>query len=167
MNGRKRALLTTCAFEWHNKRGTPQSMLCVDNKKDKTAKTMCDWYFFLNRAWRHFSFLKRSGRHQKGAGRRALQKRPRQNTEIYSIDLYKMYYDAWYDVSPLSRHSFKAGMANAVSNHLCHWVQSLRCYTARASRSPIRHWRKDLTNDEKKCNSFRQFDESIKSTYFK
>ena len=29
----------------------------------------------------HFSFLKRAGRHQKGAGRRTLQKRPRQNTE--------------------------------------------------------------------------------------
>ena len=38
---------------------------------------------------------------------------------------------------------------------------------ASAGRSSIRHWRKDLTNDEKKCNSFRQFDESIKSTYFK
>ena len=31
-------------------------------------------------AGRHFSFLKRAGRHKKGAGRRALQKRPRQNT---------------------------------------------------------------------------------------
>ena len=38
---------------------------------------------------------------------------------------------------------------------------------ASAGRSSIRHWRKDLTNDEKKCNSFRQFDKSIKSTYFK
>ena len=40
-------------------------------------------------------------------------------------------------------------------------------HRASAGRSSIRHWRKDLTNDEKKCNSFRQFDESIKSTYFK
>ena len=40
-------------------------------------------------------------------------------------------------------------------------------YRASAGRSSIRHWRKDLTNDEKKCNSFRQFDESIKSAYFK
>ena len=38
---------------------------------------------------------------------------------------------------------------------------------ASAGRLSIRHWRKYLTNDEKKCNSFRQFDESIKSTYFK
>ena len=37
---------------------------------------------------------------------------------------------------------------------------------ASAGRSSIRHWRKDLTNDEKKCNSFRQFDESIKTKYF-
>ena len=31
--------------ETDNKRGTAQSMLCVDNKKDKTElKAMCDWY---------------------------------------------------------------------------------------------------------------------------
>ena len=29
---------------------------------------------------RHFGLFKKAGRHQKGAGRRALQKRPRQNT---------------------------------------------------------------------------------------
>ena len=37
-------------------------------------------FFWVKRAGRHFSFLKRAGRHQKGAGRRALQTRPRQNT---------------------------------------------------------------------------------------
>ena len=31
-------------------------------------------------AGRHFDFFKRAGRHEKGAGRRALQKKPRQNT---------------------------------------------------------------------------------------
>ena len=31
-------------------------------------------------AGRHFGFFKRAGRHEKGAGRRALQKKPRQNT---------------------------------------------------------------------------------------
>ena len=30
------------------------------------------WFFWVKRAGRHFSFLKRTGRHQKGAGRRAL-----------------------------------------------------------------------------------------------
>ena len=41
--------------------------------------------FLVKRAGRHFSFLKRAGRHQKGAGRRSLQKRPRQNTgECYN-----------------------------------------------------------------------------------
>ena len=35
---------------------------------------------FLKKAGRHFGFLKKAGRHQKGAGHRALQKRPRQNT---------------------------------------------------------------------------------------
>ena len=40
------------------------------------------FYFFVKKAGRHFGFLKKAGRHQKGAGRRALQKRPRQNTVI-------------------------------------------------------------------------------------
>ena len=47
---------------------------------------MCDWYlifffFLVKRAGRHFGFFKRAGRHEKGAGRRALQKKPRQNTD--------------------------------------------------------------------------------------
>ena len=37
VNGRKRALLTKSALEWHNKKGTAQYTLCVDNKKDKTS----------------------------------------------------------------------------------------------------------------------------------
>ena len=37
--------------------------------------------FFVKRAGRHFGFFKRAGRHEKGAGRHALQKKPRQNTE--------------------------------------------------------------------------------------
>ena len=36
---------------------------------------------------------------------------------------------------------------------------------ASAGRSSIRQLRKDFTNDERKCNSFRQFDESNKTTY--
>ena len=36
VNGRKRALLTKSALEWHNKRFTAQPTLCMDNKKDKT-----------------------------------------------------------------------------------------------------------------------------------
>ena len=36
----------------------------------------------VKRAGRHFGFFKRAGRHEKGAGRRALQKKPRQNTEL-------------------------------------------------------------------------------------
>ena len=41
--------------------------------------------FFVKRAGHHFSFLKRAGRHQKGAGHCALQKRPRQNTEFSTV----------------------------------------------------------------------------------
>ena len=43
-------------------------------KKKKKKKASC-----------HFGFLKKAGRHQKGAGGRALQKRPRQNTAIVSV----------------------------------------------------------------------------------
>ena len=77
VNGWKRALLTKSAFDWINKRCTAQSTLCVGNKKGKT-----EFFFFLvKRAGRHFGFFKRAGRHEKGAGRRALQKKPRQNTD--------------------------------------------------------------------------------------
>ena len=65
----------------------------MGNKKGKTElKAMCDWYFFffflVKRAGRHFGFFKRAGRHEKGAGRRALQKKPRQNTDITELLLY-------------------------------------------------------------------------------
>ena len=39
-------------------------------------------FFLVKRAGRHFGFFKRAGRHEKGAGRRALQKKPRQNTGL-------------------------------------------------------------------------------------
>ena len=48
VNLRKRALLTKSALEWHNKRCTAQSTLCVSNKKGKTElKAMCDWYLIF------------------------------------------------------------------------------------------------------------------------
>ena len=47
VNGRKRVLLTKSALEWHNKRCTAQSTLCVGNKKGKTElKAMCDFFLF-------------------------------------------------------------------------------------------------------------------------
>ena len=39
-----------------------------------------NFFFLVERAGRHFGFFKRAGRHEKGTGRRALQKKPRQNT---------------------------------------------------------------------------------------
>ena len=63
----------------------------MDNKKEQTelkATNIISLFHpkkkknFLKKAGRHFGFLKKAGRHQKGAGRRALQKRPRQNTVI-------------------------------------------------------------------------------------
>ena len=42
------------------------------------------FFFLVKRAGRHFGFFKRAGRHEKGAGRRALQKKPRQNTGLYT-----------------------------------------------------------------------------------
>ena len=67
-------------------------MLCVDNKKEQTElkatniislfhqkiKIKNCLFFLVKKAERHFGFFKKAGRHQKGAGRRALQKRPRQ-----------------------------------------------------------------------------------------
>ena len=57
----------------------------MGNKKGKTelkAILVTDIFFLVKRAGRHFGFFKRAGRHEKGAGRRALQKKPRQNTDI-------------------------------------------------------------------------------------
>ena len=66
----------------------------MDNKKEQTELKATNiislfhpkkknLFFFLGKkAGRHFGFLKKAGHHQKGAGRRALQKRPRQNTEF-------------------------------------------------------------------------------------
>ena len=68
--------------------------VCVwATKRAKQLKAMCDWYlifffffFLVKRAGRHFGFFKRAGRHEKGAGRRALQKKPRQNTAWRSLN---------------------------------------------------------------------------------
>ena len=62
--------------------------VCGQQKGKTELKAMCYWYFknffffffLVNRAGRHFSFFKRAGRHEKGAGPCALQKKPRQNT---------------------------------------------------------------------------------------
>ena len=65
--------------------------MSVDNKKEQTelkATNIISVFhpktkkkiFFVKKAGRHFGFLKKAGRHQNGTGRRALQKRPRQNT---------------------------------------------------------------------------------------
>ena len=71
----------------------------MDNKKEQTElkatntinlfhtkKKKKKVFFFFKKAGRHFGFLKKAGRHQKGAGRRALQKRPRQNTEMAPVE---------------------------------------------------------------------------------
>ena len=47
------------------------------------------FYFLVKRAGRHFGFFKRAGRHEKGAGRRALQKKPRQNT-VMSVVVFAL-----------------------------------------------------------------------------
>ena len=46
---------------------------------------MTDIFFLVKRAGRHFGFFKRAERHEKGAGRRALQKKPRQNTGVFTV----------------------------------------------------------------------------------
>ena len=58
VNGRKRALLTKSGLEWHNKRCTAQSTLCVGNKKGKTElKAMCDWYLKKKKKKKFFFFF--------------------------------------------------------------------------------------------------------------
>ena len=47
------------------------------------------FFFFVKKVGRHFGFLKKAGRHQKGAGRRALQKWPSQNTVTGVLNFYK------------------------------------------------------------------------------
>ena len=51
------------------------------------------FFFLVKRAGRHFGFFKRAGRHEKGAGRRALQKKPRQNTAVYTCFCKLLYND--------------------------------------------------------------------------
>ena len=60
--------------------------VCGQQKGQNRAKShVTDIFFFflVKRAGRHFGFFKRAGRHEKGAGRRALQKKPRQNTAVH------------------------------------------------------------------------------------
>ena len=61
----------------------------MDNKKEQTELKATNIISLFNpkkkNAGRHFGFLKKAGRHQKGAGRRALQKRPWQNTASVSL----------------------------------------------------------------------------------
>ena len=58
--------------------------VCGQQNGQNRAKSHV-WLIFkkkkiVKRAGRHFGFFKRAGRHENGAGRRALQKKPRQNT---------------------------------------------------------------------------------------
>ena len=58
--------------------------VCGQQKGQNRAKSHVWLIFKKKRAGRHFGFFKRAGRHEKGAGRRALQKKPRQNTDNVS-----------------------------------------------------------------------------------
>ena len=67
--------------------------VCGQQKGQNRAKSHV-WLIFkkkkkkilVKRAGRHFGFFKRAGRHEKGVGRRALQKKPRQNTVLDDLD---------------------------------------------------------------------------------
>ena len=61
---------------WATKRAKESKKPCVTDILKK------NFFFLVKRAGRHFGFFKRAWRHEKGAGRRALQKKPRQNTAI-------------------------------------------------------------------------------------
>ena len=64
---------------FHHHQHDDEMMPCLFNQKNLAKRT-----------GRHFSFLKKAGRHQKGAGRRALQKQPRQNTDLILLVLLMM-----------------------------------------------------------------------------
>ena len=63
------------------------------------------FFFLVKRAGRHFGFFKRAGRHEKGAGRRALQKKPRQNTANGSTGII-------INIDTISNINLKAGMCH-------------------------------------------------------
>ena len=63
-----------CGQQKGKNRAKSHVLLILKKKKKKI------FFSLVKRAGRHFGFFKRAGRHEKGAGRRALQKKPRQNT---------------------------------------------------------------------------------------
>ena len=92
--------------------------VCGQQKGKNRAKSHVIFFFFfflVKRAGRHFGFFKRAGRHEKGAGRRALQKKPRQNTVLpqvlYPITLRGISYSLY-----LNRKSSETGVP--VEQHL-------------------------------------------------
>ncbi len=96
----------------------------MDNKKEQTElkatniishfhhkKNIYIYFFWVKKAGRHFGFLKKAGRHQKGAGRRALQKRPRQNPALISETRNAT---AWVQSSAASAHYMHIHIFNKV-----------------------------------------------------
>ena len=77
----------------------------MGNKKTDIYKIIFFFFFLVKRAGHHFCFFKRAGRHEKGAGRRALQKKPRQNTDegILSNVISVMRESGHWEVCPISR----------------------------------------------------------------
>ena len=63
-------------------------------------------------AGRHFGFLKTAGRHQKGAGRRALQKRPRQNTALANFTAPDESIAAYTFCNPVYLYNFSSRMSH-------------------------------------------------------
>ena len=99
VNGRKRGLLTKSALEWHNKRCTAQSTLCVGgNKKGKTElKAMCD---FKKKKKKNFFFFFLVSRY---LGHDTIHVSPAQVSRCIdaSMHRYALKADPW--ISPIHR----------------------------------------------------------------
>ena len=107
VNGRKRALLTKSALEWHNKRCTAQFTLCVGNKKGKTElKAMCDKFFFF------FFFVSRY------LGRDTIHVSPAQVSRCIDASMHR------YDPTRESSNTTSYGLSRAVEPFLKFVLQS-------------------------------------------
>ena len=97
----------------------------------------------IKRAGRHFGFFKRAGRHEKGAGRRALQKKPRQNTAkagfILRMQIYAVYRNTqtilrtWGAFSRSSMPIYAVGIAQMSSIN----TPTIRVHTCRDLRRSV------------------------------
>ena len=110
-------------------------------------------FFLLKRAGRHFGFFKRTGRHEKGAGRRALQKKPRQNTVNVT------YHGQWWSMRRMQRWQMRQWWARGgrYVSHLTHTVHPLSCNHTLLLINPVKLVCVCLTTTDVTKKNFHQY----------